>query len=79
MKNEGKDILDPMFSDASVENKPPPERSPKEEIVMTKPGIDRKITPEELKAQDKEKPWVSDLRVSWCLVSFDDSTVCCER
>ena len=64
MKAEGKDILQPQFSNAdsaratSMEPGPvqPPEK--KLDVCMTKPGVDRKITPAELQAQDKMRPWV---------------------
>ena len=61
MKAEGKDILNPVFSDSPAAETAASVAKPVEkeaEVVMTKPGVDRKITVEELKAQDKEKPWV---------------------
>ena len=66
MKAEGKDILQPQFSNADsaratgTETVPaqPVQALEKVEVCMTKPGVDRKITPAELQAQDKERPWV---------------------
>lgn len=62
MKAEGKDVMQPVFSEVSAETaaKPMPRgvMGPKVEVYMTKEGIDRKITAEEIKAHDKEKPWV---------------------
>ncbi|EKM57613.1 uncharacterized protein PHACADRAFT_170854 [Phanerochaete carnosa HHB-10118-sp] len=59
MKAEGRDVLNPVFSDApqdQAESAAKPSEE-KKEVVMTKPGVNRKITAEELKAQDKQKPW----------------------
>lgn len=60
MKAEGKDFLNPVFSDEPPATGGPIPIAPEQkiEVRMTKPGVDRKITPEEVKAQDKEKPWV---------------------
>lgn len=79
MKAEGKDVMNPVFSEVSAETaeKPMPRgvMEPKVEVCMTKEGVDRKITAEEIKAQDREKPWVRTalnvyyVRVSSYLVS----------
>ncbi|KIP04507.1 hypothetical protein PHLGIDRAFT_75866 [Phlebiopsis gigantea 11061_1 CR5-6] len=57
MKAEGKDILNPEFSEtrSNIINVPTPE--PPADVCMTKADVNRTITAEELKAQDKEKPW----------------------
>ncbi|KDQ57289.1 hypothetical protein JAAARDRAFT_70219 [Jaapia argillacea MUCL 33604] len=57
LKNVGEDITKPKFGDLDTLprfRQPPP---PVEEVSMTKPGVNRKITPEELIAQDRQKPW----------------------
>ena len=81
MKAEGKDVLNPVFSDEPVDatanvTKPKME---KVEVVMTKPDVDRKITVEELKAQDKEKPWVSVVYTLSRFYATDLPEVCRER
>lgn len=57
MKDEGRDILGPIFT----KDGPAPVAQPvakAEEIVMTNPNVTRKITLQELKAHDKpEEPW----------------------
>ena len=64
MKGEGQDVLYPVFSDEPAkEVNSKVEKVEKAEVVMTKPGVDRKISPDEIKAQDKEKPWVSNLSI----------------
>jgi nitrate reductase (NAD(P)H) len=62
MKAEGKDILKPVFSDVVIDaatgnatERPTEEGA---EVVLTKSCVNRKITIDELEAQDKEKPWV---------------------
>ncbi|EGN92384.1 hypothetical protein SERLA73DRAFT_79664 [Serpula lacrymans var. lacrymans S7.3] len=58
MKNAGEDITKPSFGDtdnlprSSVASQPPAE-----EVSMKKSGVSRRITPEELKAQDRKQPW----------------------
>lgn len=60
-KAEGRDFLNPVFDEASLEGKKssgmPAE--PKVEVSMTKPDVNRKISADEVRAQDKAKPWVS--------------------
>lgn len=60
MNAEGRDVLNPVFSDAPLEQAESAVKlsEEKKEVVMTKPGVNRKITVEELKTQDKQKPWV---------------------
>lgn len=59
MKDEGRDISNPMFrnavgSDAAV----PTAMVAKQEVVMTKEGVNRKISMEEVKAHSSpEEPW----------------------
>ena len=73
MKDEGKDILNPPFSVTTTTDTSTPEpATPAKEVCMTKPGVSRKITAEELKAQDPEKPWVR-LYLVLILASFDDA------
>lgn len=48
------DLTRPRFSDATVSAVAA--RSP-ETTRLTKPGVTRRITPEELAAQDKDRPW----------------------
>ena len=57
MKEAGEDFLKPSFSSATAQSNPRPIQTPAEEISMKKPGVSRQITLEELKAQDKQKPW----------------------
>ncbi|GJE85169.1 nitrate reductase [Phanerochaete sordida] len=58
MKAEGRDILNPVFSDVPEEQaRVPLQSAEKTEVVMTKPSVERKMAVEELKAQDKQKPW----------------------
>ncbi|KAH7886818.1 hypothetical protein F5I97DRAFT_1058506 [Phlebopus sp. FC_14] len=59
MKNVGQDITKPSFGErftASITNATP--RAPQaQQITLTKPGVTRKITSDELKRQDREHPW----------------------
>ncbi|KAF9239851.1 hypothetical protein BU15DRAFT_46396 [Melanogaster broomeanus] len=57
MKVERKDILKPSFG-KSDSNTKPIELEDEPDIPLTKPGVDRKITLEELKNQDKQQPWI---------------------
>ena len=65
MKNGGKDILKPVFQDIPAQAAvvtPLSQPTPQSEVVMTRVGVDRKITVDELKAQNKENPWVRSSR-----------------
>ena len=59
MRDSGEDILKPHFSKA--EELPPlanqAEKTLRPDIVMIKPGIQRKITLAEIQAHDKAEPW----------------------
>jgi len=56
MEAAGEDITKPVFNekakDRSHRQKPQPD-----EICLTNPLINRKITPQEFTAQDRKKPW----------------------
>ena len=57
MKTSGYDITKPVFGKKRLEERLPDVKPVVEEIPLTKPGVTRKITPEELKKQDRERPW----------------------
>lgn len=60
MKDEGRDISNPMFRNAAggTDSAVPTAMVVKEEVVMTKEGVMRKITMEEVKAHSSaEEPW----------------------
>ena len=59
LKDEGQDILNPMFRQgAAKDNVAATMADVKEKIVMTLPGVTRKITLEELQAHNTEsEPW----------------------
>ncbi|KAH8091844.1 hypothetical protein BXZ70DRAFT_1001920 [Cristinia sonorae] len=54
MRAEGKDPVHPSFDTAQTDV---PVSHPASEVCMTKPGVTRKITPEEVKTHDPRKPW----------------------
>jgi nitrate reductase (NAD(P)H) len=52
------DVTRPRFSEKTIERYIDTENSGfSPEVTMTKPRVNRKITPEEVTAQDKTKPW----------------------
>ena len=57
MKVAGQDITRPVFGKQSSEDRLVDAKPKVEEIPLTKPGVTRKITMEELKSQDREQPW----------------------
>lgn len=57
MKASGLDITKPIFGKNASEEKSADAKPQIEEIPLTKPGVTRKITPEELKKQNREQPW----------------------
>lgn len=60
MKDEGRDILQPMFKNSAGTDKDVGTMATetKPQIVMTKEGVSRKITMEEVKAHSSpEEPW----------------------
>ena len=59
IKDDGKDPSKPVFGDLSSSPVFKTETTkPLPEISMTKPGVDRKITVEELEAHNKsDQPW----------------------
>jgi nitrate reductase (NAD(P)H) len=61
LKNSGQDPTRPRFGDDGKRPQAPATTLANTDNVaetpMTKPGVDRKITLEELEAQDKEHPW----------------------
>ena len=64
MKAAGKDILNPVFEEStSVEAEVPVPVAAAPEVCMTNPEIKRQITLEELKGQDRNKPWVGSINV----------------
>ena len=72
MKVEGKDILNPVFSETSTSaNADAPVQISSRanpDVCLTKEGIGRIITVKELESQDKQKPWV-------CFMPFN-GTLC---
>ena len=58
MKAEGKDVLNPDFSGTPSTSTVLRSPEPPVDVRMTRTDINRTITAEELKAQDKDKPWV---------------------
>ena len=61
------DILNPIFEAAPTESETPAQMtsvSPsKATVSMKNPDVKRRITAEELKAQDPKKPWVHTFEV----------------
>ncbi|KAI9569846.1 hypothetical protein HD554DRAFT_2327805 [Boletus coccyginus] len=57
MKALGLDITRPVFGKNTSEEKSADAKPHVEEIPLTKPGVTMKITPEELKKQNREQPW----------------------
>ncbi|KAL4079389.1 hypothetical protein J3A83DRAFT_4409606 [Scleroderma citrinum] len=57
MKTSGYDITRPIFGKNASEEKSADAKPNIEEIPLTKPGVTRKITLDELKKQDREQPW----------------------
>ncbi|KAH0839336.1 hypothetical protein J3R83DRAFT_18 [Lanmaoa asiatica] len=56
MKTESKDIASPSFGNLHSNTKPnKPDDEP--DVPLTKPGVDRNITLQELKDRDKRQPW----------------------
>ncbi|KAG2067855.1 hypothetical protein BDR04DRAFT_1104460 [Suillus decipiens] len=57
MKAAGEDITKPVFGEKGRDLAPRAPKHESDEVCLTKPGINRKITPEEFKAQDRQQPW----------------------
>jgi len=57
MKAANEDITKPVFSELGKDLAPRAPKPQSDDICLTKPGINRKITLEELKAQDRQQPW----------------------
>ena len=57
MKASGYDITRPIFGKNASEEKSPDKQPEIVDVPLTKPGVTRKITLEELKKQDREQPW----------------------
>ncbi|KAG2156759.1 uncharacterized protein EDB93DRAFT_866595 [Suillus bovinus] len=57
MKVAGEDITKPVFGEKGRDLAPRAPKQGSDEVCLTKPGISRKITLEEFKAQDRQQPW----------------------
>ncbi|KAG1862047.1 hypothetical protein DFJ58DRAFT_776165 [Suillus subalutaceus] len=57
MKVAGEDITKPVFGEKGRDLVPRAPKHESDEICLTKPGINREITLEEFKAQDRQRPW----------------------
>jgi len=57
MQASGHDITKPIFGKNTSEQKSPETQPKIADVPLTKPGVTRKITSEELKKQDREQPW----------------------
>jgi nitrate reductase (NAD(P)H) len=57
MKSTGEDIMKPVFGANEQDLAPRAPKRQSDEVCLTKPGIIRKITLEEFKAQDRQRPW----------------------
>nr|AGO04408.1 nitrate reductase [Pisolithus tinctorius] len=57
LKTSGQDITKPVFGKTGVEEKLDDVKPKVEEVPLTKPGVTRKITIEELKNHDRAQPW----------------------
>lgn len=57
MKAAGEDIIKPVFGERGQDLAPRAPKHQSDEVSLTKPGINRKITPEEFKTQDRKQPW----------------------
>jgi nitrate reductase (NAD(P)H) len=57
MKTVDEDIMKPVFGDKGKDLVPRTPKPQSDDVRLTKPGITRKITLEELKAQDRQQPW----------------------
>jgi nitrate reductase (NAD(P)H) len=57
MKMAGEDISAPVFGESGRDLAPRAPKHEADEVCLTKPGINRKITLEEFKAQDRQRPW----------------------
>ncbi|KAI6043890.1 hypothetical protein EDC04DRAFT_3056554 [Pisolithus marmoratus] len=57
LKASGQDITKPVFGTTTVAETPNDVKPKVEEVPLTKPGVTRKITVEELKKQDRAQPW----------------------
>ncbi|KAG1730636.1 hypothetical protein EDD22DRAFT_982614 [Suillus occidentalis] len=57
MKATGEDIIKPAFGAKEQDLAPRAPKRQSDEVCLTKPGINRKITLEEFKAQDRQRPW----------------------
>ncbi|KAG1745286.1 hypothetical protein EDB19DRAFT_1693694 [Suillus lakei] len=57
MKAAGEDIMKPVFGEKGQDLIPRAPKHQSNEVCLTKSGINRKITLEEFKAQDRQQPW----------------------
>jgi nitrate reductase (NAD(P)H) len=58
MKDQGLDPAKPIFTKTGPTQNPIEAKIPQTEIIMTKPGTNRQITPEELsRHRSAEQPW----------------------
>ncbi|KAG2156769.1 uncharacterized protein EDB93DRAFT_1307360 [Suillus bovinus] len=57
MKVAGEDITKPVFGEKGRDLAPRAPKQDSDEVCLTKPGISRKITLKEFKAQDRQQPW----------------------
>lgn len=57
MKVAGEDITKPVFGEKGQDLAPRAPKHESDEVCLTKPGMNRKITLEEFRAQDRQQPW----------------------
>jgi nitrate reductase (NAD(P)H) len=57
MNAAGEDITKPVFSEKGKDLAPRVPKPQSDDVCLTKPSINRKITQEELKAQNRQQPW----------------------
>lgn len=57
MKVAGEDITKPVFGEKGLDLVPRAPKLESDEVCLTKPDINRKITLKELKEQDRQQPW----------------------
>lgn len=64
MKAEGIDPISPVFSSKAVQDLTKHAVAPpSKDVCMTSIGVSQKITLEELRSQDRGKPWVRDFQL----------------
>ncbi|OAX35875.1 hypothetical protein K503DRAFT_867968 [Rhizopogon vinicolor AM-OR11-026] len=57
MKVAGEDITKPVFGENGKDLRPRAPKPQSDDVCLTKPGVNRKITLEEFKAQNHQQPW----------------------